>query len=168
MQILTCFLFLGFVATPTLTFAQAQEVAFSSKYPAGSIVIHTEEHALYFLKNSEQAIRYPIAAPKRGKEWEGYAHVAGKFLKPDWSPPEDVRRDHPELPDVIPGGDKRNPMGAAALTLDRDQFAIHGTTNAMRRSIGHNASYGCIRMYNEDISDLFRRVRVGALVVKLP
>ena len=94
------------------------------------------------------------------------ARVAAKFVEPAWSPPDMVRRDHPELPDVIPGGSPRNPMGARALLLlDRDEIAIHGTTRAMRASIGAAASYGCIRMLNEDVIDLFDRVAVGAPVM---
>ncbi|MCC2108739.1 MAG: L,D-transpeptidase, partial [Hyphomicrobiales bacterium] len=83
------------------------------------------------------------------------------------APPAVVKRDHPELPNLIPGGSPRNPMGVAALTLNRDQIAIHGTTRSMRRSIGSAASYGCIRMYNEDVADLYNRVSVGTQVVML-
>jgi lipoprotein-anchoring transpeptidase ErfK/SrfK len=97
-------------------------------------------------------------------EWSGYAHVTGTYSHPAWAPPAIVRRDHPELPNYIPGGDPKNPMGAAALTLDRSEIAIHGTAATMRGSIGTAASYGCVRMYNEDISDLYQRVSVGALV----
>ena len=79
-----------------------------------------------------------------------------------------MKRDHPELPDVIPGGSPRNPMGARAITLDRDEIAIHSMTLAMRASIGTAASYGCIRMYNEDVIDLFDRVAVGAPVMMMP
>ena len=79
-----------------------------------------------------------------------------------------MKRDNPNLPDIIPGGSPSNPMGPRALTLDRSEIAIHGTTQSMRRSIGSAASYGCIRMYNEDIVDLFDRVRVGTAVVAIP
>ena len=79
--------------------------------------------------------------------------------------PNSVKRDHPELPDVIPGGSPHNPMGARAITLDRDEVAIHGTTSTMRASVGTAASYGCIRMFNEDVIDLYDRVSVGAPVV---
>ena len=76
-----------------------------------------------------------------------------------------VSRDHPELPAIIKGGSPSNPMGVAALTLDRAEIAIHGTSNKMRRSIGTAASYGCIRMLNEDVTDLYQRVSVGTPVV---
>lgn len=142
-------------------FPQAAELA------PGTIVISARQRALYYVLDSARAIRYPVAVPRRGKEWSGYAHVDGKYLHPDWAPPAIVKRDHPELPNLIRGGSSHNPMGVAALTLDRDQIAIHGTTRKMRRSVGTAASYGCIRMYNEDIADLYRRVSVGAQVVML-
>lgn len=78
--------------------------------------------------------------------------------------PQMVRRDHPRLPNFIPGGAPNNPMGARAILLDRDEIAIHETTRAMRASIGTGASYGCIRMLNEDVIDLYDRVAVGASV----
>mgnify|MGYP003330409947 FL=1 len=86
---------------------------------------------------------------------------------PAWSPPAEVKRDNPRLPAVIPGGAPNNPMGARALTLDRREIAIHGTTAAMRASIGTAASYGCIRMFNEHIIDLFNRVSVGTRVLSV-
>ncbi len=130
-----------------------------------SIYISLRERALYFVTGSQDAIRYPVAVGRRGKEWTGKAYITGKYLSPAWSPPDEVRRDNPSLPDVIPAGSPHNPMGAAALTLSLDEYAIHGTTLKMRQSIGTAASYGCIRMYNEDVLDLFQRVEVGTLVV---
>ena len=84
--------------------------------------------------------------------------------RPDaWSPPADVKHDKPFLPDVIPGGSAKNPMGVAAMTLNGGQYAIHGTN--VPSSVGGFVSYGCIRMYNQDISDLFGRVSVGTPVI---
>ena len=134
----------------------------------GTIVISASQRKLFYVVGPGVAIRYPVAVPKRGKEWSGYASIDGKYLRPDWSPPASVRADHPELPDLIPGGSPRNPMGVAALTLDRGQVAIHGTTSKMRASIGTAASYGCIRMLNEDVADLYSRVSVGSPVVMQP
>lgn len=152
---------------PTLESARAagQVVAFQQDLDHGSIVIRKKERALYYILDGESAIRYPVAVPKSGKEWSGYARVDGKYMAPAWSPPAEVKRDNPNLPDVIPGGSPNNPMGAAALTLDRSEIAIHGTTSKMRKSIGTAASYGCIRMLNEDILDLFGRVEVGTSVL---
>jgi lipoprotein-anchoring transpeptidase ErfK/SrfK len=122
---------------------------------------------LYLIVDARTAIAYPVAVAKRGKEWSGPARIAGKFVAPAWSPPDLVKRDHPELPELIPGGSPSNPMGARAITLDRDEIAIHGTIRAMRASIGTAASYGCIRMLNEDVIDLFDRVAVGAPVMMM-
>jgi lipoprotein-anchoring transpeptidase ErfK/SrfK len=149
--------------------ASAREhVAFSQGYPAGTIIIKQSERALYFTMGSGTAIRYPIAIGRAGKAWQGETFVQGKFYSPAWEAPDVVRRDHPELSSVIPGGSPRNPMGAAAITLNLSQVAIHGTTARMRKSVGTAASYGCIRMYNEDVMDLFHRVDVGTPVVSIP
>jgi lipoprotein-anchoring transpeptidase ErfK/SrfK len=137
-------------------------------YRPGSIVISQHLRKLFFVVQSGEAIAYPVAVAKRGKEWSGYAKVEGKYVEPAWSPPDSVKRDHPELPEVIPGGSPHNPMGARAITLDREEVAIHGTTQKMRASVGTAASYGCIRMRNEDVIDLYDRVRVGADVVMVP
>lgn len=160
-------LFGGFIALPKASSAAERVVPYaqSGDLRPGTIVISARQRVLYYVLDNSRAIRYPIAVPKSGKEWSGYATVNGKYSNPDWAPPAVVKRDHPELPNLIPGGSPHNPMGVAALTLDRDQIAIHGTTKSMRRSIGSAASYGCIRMYNEDVADLFSRVSVGAPVV---
>ena len=85
-------------------------------------------------------------------------------FNPAWSPPEEVLRDNPRLPPVYPGGSPENPMGPRALTLSGGEgYAIHGTSRP--HSIGTFASYGCIRMFNEDILDLFERVKVGTEVL---
>ena len=93
--------------------------------------------------------------------------INGKQLSPAWSPPEEVRRDKPSLPKVVPGGGPANPMGAAAMTLSGSgEYAIHGTNDP--RSIGGFVSYGCIRMYNADVLDLYNRVSWGTTVVVTP
>lgn len=138
-------------------------VGFADAVPPGTIVIRSAERSLYLVGRDGTAIRYPVAVGKPGKQWYGWARVDGKYVEPAWSPPDEVKRDNPRLPDVIPGGSPHNPMGLRALTLDRDEIAIHGTN--MRRSIGTFASYGCIRMFNEDIVDLYERVRVGTAVL---
>ena len=151
------------------TAAQAREaVLISSEYPSGMIIIKQSERKLYWTEGNGQAIRYPVAIGMSGKAWRGETAIEGKFLQPAWSPPDVVRRDHPKFPDVIPGGSPGNPMGAAALTLKLSEIAIHGTTPSMRKSIGTAASYGCIRMLNEDVTDLYGRVEVGTPVVSIP
>lgn len=145
---------------------QARErVAFDAGVPAGTIVVRASERALYLDLGDGTAIRYRVAVPRPDKMWTGWRRIDGKHVRPAWTPPPDVRRDLPHLPDLIPGGAPNNPMGEAALTLDDGLTAIHGTTRTMRASIGSAASYGCIRMRNEDIVDLFQRVRVGTPVV---
>jgi lipoprotein-anchoring transpeptidase ErfK/SrfK len=89
--------------------------------------------------------------------------INGKQLRPAWSPPAEVKRDKPSLPNVIPGGSPSNPMGAAAMTLSGGEYAIHGTNQPS--SIGGFVSYGCIRMFNADVLDLYSRVGWGTTVV---
>jgi len=156
---------MGFMAC---SLAQAREaVSFPSPYGPGTIVISQSARKLFLVTSPQSAIAYPVAVAKRGKEWSGYAKVDGKYVDPAWSPPDSVKRDHPELPEVIPGGSPHNPMGARAITLDRNEVAIHGTTRTMRASVGTAASYGCIRMLNEDVIDLYDRVSIGAPVVMI-
>jgi lipoprotein-anchoring transpeptidase ErfK/SrfK len=152
-------------ATPALA---SQTVSVPSTYPAGMIIIKQSERKLYFTTGDGTAIRYPVAIGKTGKAWRGQTFIEGKFIAPAWSPPESVLHDHPELPPVIASGAANNPMGAAALTLKLSEVAIHGTSAKMRASVGTAASYGCIRMLNEDVVDLFDRVKVGTPVVSIP
>ncbi len=143
-----------------------QEVSFRDDYSRGTIVVKTSERRLYYVLGGGRAIQYVVGVGRAGKAWSGTAYINGKFRKPAWSPPAVVKRDNPRLPDVIPGGTPQNPMGAAALTLSGGgEYAIHGT-NAPG-SIGGFVSYGCIRMYNHDIEDLFDRVHYGTQVVVL-
>ena len=144
--------------------ASASEVVpYEGSVRAGTIVIKTAERRLYWVIGNGTAIRYPVAVGRPGKQWQGAAQVSGKYVQPAWSPPDEVRADNPKLPNVIPGGSSHNPMGPRAMTLSGGQYAIHGTNKPS--SIGTFASYGCIRMYNQDIVDLFDRVSVGTPVV---
>jgi lipoprotein-anchoring transpeptidase ErfK/SrfK len=158
---------LGLVVLPGASAAR-NVVAYNAAVEAGTVVISARQRSLFLVMGNGTAIRYPVAVPKSGKEWSGYAHIDGKYVNPDWVPPPVVKRDHPELPNFIRGGSPHNPMGMRALTLDRNQVAIHGTTHKMRASIGTAASYGCIRMLNEDVVDLYERVSVGTTVVMTP
>jgi len=163
------FAFVLAVAMPgaAATGALAREVVpFQASVSPGTIVIRTGERRLYYVRGDGTALRYRVAVGRPGKQWFGEARVDGKYVRPAWSPPAEVRRDNPRLPDVIPGGSPGNPMGARALTLDLDEYAIHGTNRP--GSIGTFASYGCIRMLNEDIVDLYEQVHVGTRVVVTP
>ncbi len=134
-----------------------------SDISAGTIVIKTKERRLYFVNGDGTATRYTVAVGKPGKQWEGQAAISRKVRRPDWAPPAEVKNDNPKIPDLIPGGAANNPMGEAALVLSKDEYAIHGTN--VPNSIGRFASYGCIRMLNDDILDLYERVDVGTKVV---
>ena len=158
---------LGLLAFPQ-TAAARNMVAFSPNVQPGTIVISAHQRRLYLVVGNGVAISYPVAVPRRGKEWSGVASIGAKYVNPDWTPPAVVKADHPELPNLIPGGSPRNPMGVRAMLLDRGEIAIHGTTHKMRSSIGTAASYGCIRMLNEDVADLYDRVSVGSPVVMQP
>src|SRR5215218_9451888 len=144
--------------------ASAREVVpYEGSVRAGTIVIKTHERRLYLVLGDGTAIRYPVAVGRPGKQWQGWSQVNGKHVQPAWTPPAEVRADNPRLPHVIPGGAPNNPMGPRALTLSGGEYAFHGTNRPS--SIGTFASYGCIRMYNQDIVDLFERVSVGTQVV---
>src|SRR5262249_17461921 len=96
--------------------ASGSVVAFGG-YSPGTIVVHTGERRLYLVMGNGQAVRYPVGVGRRGKQWSGMSRIDGKYLSPAWSPPYEIRREHPELPRVIPGGAPNNPMGVAAMTL---------------------------------------------------
>ena len=143
--------------------AQAREVVpFADGIGPGTIVVRTNERRLYLVNGDGTAIRYPVAVGKPGKQWSGATQIDGKYYQPDWSPPAEVKRDNPRLPNLIAGGSPHNPMGAAAMTLAGGEYAIHGTNRP--NSVGTYASYGCIRMYNQDVVDLYARVDVGTQV----
>jgi lipoprotein-anchoring transpeptidase ErfK/SrfK len=151
----------GIVMSPEAK-ARPEIVDISGEYTPGTIVVKTHERRLYLILDSGRAMRYPVGVGKTGKQWAGTTKIDGKYLRPAWSPPSEVRRDKPGMPDVIPGGSPRNPMGVAAMTLAGGEYAIHGTN--VPNSVGGFVSYGCIRMLNDDISDLYQRVSVGTTV----
>jgi lipoprotein-anchoring transpeptidase ErfK/SrfK len=157
---------LGLVVAAGEAAAAPTPVNFKTPHSPGTIVIKTSARQLYFVTAPGRALRYPVAVGRLGKQWTGTSSIVGKYIKPDWAPPAEVRADNPGLPKVIPGGTPGNPMGAAALTLARPEYAIHGTNRPS--SIGTFASYGCIRMFNPDIMDLFQRVSFGTPVVVTP
>jgi len=148
---------------PTAAEARPDVVGFRGDYAPGTIVVRTNERRLYLVVDQDHAVRYPVGVGKAGKQWAGTTHIDGKYRHPAWSPPAEVKRDKPGIPDVIPGGSPRNPMGVAALTLEGGEYAIHGTN--VPGSVGGFVSYGCIRMLNEDITDLYQRVSIGTPVV---
>ncbi len=138
-------------------------VGFAGNYSAGTVVVRTGERSLYYVLGNGKAMRYSVGVGRAGKQWTGTSMIDGKHLAPAWSPPAEIKRDKPGIPNLIAGGSPRNPMGAAALTLSGGQYAIHGTN--VPGSIGGFVSYGCIRMYNADVLDLYSRVGFGTTVV---
>src|SRR5215813_12071901 len=148
---------------PARAQAHGDRVSVKDSYLPGTILIRTGERRLYYFVGSGEAIRYPVGVGRAGKQWSGTSFIDGKYIKPAWSPPAVVKRDKPHLPNYIAGGSPRNPMGAAAMTLHGGEYAIHGTN--VPNSVGGFVSYGCFRMYNQDILDLFARVSVGTTVV---
>jgi lipoprotein-anchoring transpeptidase ErfK/SrfK len=143
--------------------ARPELVSVHNQYSPGTILVKTNERRLYLILDDDHAMRYPVGVGKAGKQWAGTTRIDGKYRNPAWSPPDEVKHDKPELPEVIPGGSPRNPMGVAAMTLAGGQYAIHGTN--VPGSVGGFVSYGCIRMLNTDITDLYERVSVGTTVV---
>lgn len=157
-----CVAVAGVVLGQAPALAAPEMVAFTAGYRPGTIVVNTSERRLYLVLGGGAAVRYKVGVGKAGKQWSGTTKIDGKYLNPAWSPPSEVRRDKPGMPDVIPGGSPRNPMGVAAMTLAGGEYAIHGTN--VPGSVGGFVSYGCIRMLNDDISDLYQRVPIGTTV----
>jgi len=146
--------------------SSAREIVRFNGYSAGTIIVKTNERRLYYILDDGKAIRYPVGVGKAGMAWSGTAFIDGKYIKPGWMAPASIRRDPTRTPSVIPGGSPGNPMGAAAMTLSGGgEYAIHGTNNP--GSIGGFVSHGCIRMYNQDVMDLYERVSFGTKVVVL-
>ena len=129
----------------------------------GTILIRTAERRLYFVLGAGMAMAYPVGVGRADRQWVGASTITGKYVRTNWAPPAAVKRDKPNLPDLIPGGAPNNPLGVAAMTLAGGEYAIHGTNRP--NSIGGFVSYGCIRMTNADIVDLYDRVRVGTPVL---
>lgn len=153
----------SFFSFPAIsTSASAREVvAFNGNASPGTIVVRTQERKLYLVLGDGRAMRYTVGVGRAGRQWAGRAFINGKHVRPAWAPPPDLRK--PGMPAYIPAGSPDNPMGAAALTLSGGDYAIHGTNNP--GSIGGYVSAGCIRMYNQDITDLYDRVSVGTPVI---
>ena len=148
---------------PRPAHAHGDTVAMRDGYMPGTIVVKTHERRLYYVLGGGQAIRYPVGVGRAGMQWSGTSFISGMYRSPAWLAPVSIRRDYRSGASVIPGGSPHNPMGVAALTLSGGEYAIHGT-NAPG-TIGGFVSHGCIRMFNEDITDLYNRVNIGTRVV---
>ncbi len=139
-----------------------QEVSYETAHAPGTIVVDTEERRLYLVLENGRALRYGVGVGKPGFEWGGVQRVSMKREWPDWRPPAQMLRRRPDLPRYMPGG-VENPLGARALYLGNTLYRIHGSNEP--ETIGDAVSSGCIRMTNDDVVDLYDRVKVGARVV---
>ena len=142
-----------------------QEVAFQTKEPAGTIVVDTPNTYLYYVLGNGRAIRYGVRVGRDGFTWTGVQKITRKAEWPDWHPPAEMIERQPYLPRFMAGGEG-NPLGARAMYLGSTVYRIHGTNQPS--TIGKFVSSGCIGMLNEDVSDLFDRVKVGTRVVVMP
>jgi len=140
-------------------------IEYGSKEPAGTIVIDTAHTYLYLVLGNGKAMRYGVGVGREGFTWNGAEKVSRMAEWPDWHPPEEMIERQPYLPRFMAGGEG-NPLGARALYLGDTLYRIHGTNQPS--TIGTFVSSGCIRLTNEDITDLYSRVRVGTRVVVLP
>lgn len=139
-----------------------QTVSYSGREAPGTIVIDTPQRHLYLVQPGGQAIRYGIGVGRDGFRWSGVKNITRKAEWPDWRPPEEMLRRRPDLPTFMAGGPE-NPLGARAMYLGSSLYRIHGSNEPW--TIGQAVSSGCIRMRNEDVMDLYERVKVGTKVV---
>ena len=144
---------------------QRRTVVYPSDEAPGTIIVDTQNTFLYYILPGGTAIRYGIGVGREGFTWSGVKTVERKAEWPDWTPPPEMIARSPYLPRFMAGG-VTNPLGARAMYLGGTFYRIHGT-NAPS-TIGSRATAGCIRMANEDVIDLYDRVKVGTKVVVLP
>jgi lipoprotein-anchoring transpeptidase ErfK/SrfK len=137
-------------------------VAYSTKYKPGTIVVETSERRLYLVLEDGKAMKYGIGVGRDGFRWSGKHRITRTAEWPGWTPPAAMRKRVPDLPAYMPGG-PNNPLGARALYIGSTLYRIHGTSEPW--TIGQAVSSGCIRLTNEDVTDLYERVKVGAMVV---
>jgi len=142
-----------------------QEVSFVTKEPPGTIVVDTPNTYLYYVLGNNRAVRYGVRVGREGFTWAGVQKITRKAEWPDWHPPPEMIERQPYLPRFMAGGDG-NPLGARAMYLGATTYRIHGTNQPS--TIGKFVSSGCVGMLNEDVEDLFDRVKVGTRVVVLP
>jgi len=142
-----------------------QLVDYTTKEPAGTLIIDTPNTYLYLVLGNGKAMRYGIGVGREGFTWAGTERVSKMKEWPDWFPPTEMIERQPYLPRMMAGG-PGNPLGARALYLGNTLYRIHGTNQPS--TIGQTVSSGCIRLLNEDIEDLYSRVQTGTRVVVLP
>ena len=141
---------------------QKQVVAYHGSEPAGTVVIDTPNRFLFLVQDNGTAVRYGIGVGKPGFTWAGEKKVSAKKEWPDWTPPPEMLQRRPDLPHFMAGGPE-NPLGARAMYLGSSLYRIHGSNEPW--TIGQAVSSGCIRMRNEDVIDLYEKVKLGTKVV---
>ena len=139
-----------------------ERVSIAGNYTPGSILVNTAERRLYYMLGNGQAIRYGIGVGRDGFRWGGTHRVTAKKEWPSWTPPAQMLKRRPDLPRFMKGGED-NPLGARAMYLGSTLYRIHGSNEP--ETIGTAVSSGCFRMTNEDVTDLYDRVSVGATVI---
>ncbi len=139
-------------------------VQFTTQYAPGTIVVSTKERRLYYVMEDGKAIQYGVGVGRPGFQWSGSQAITRKAEWPSWTPPAQMLKRRPDLPRFMKGGPD-NPLGARALYLGSSLYRIHGSNEP--ETIGEAVSSGCFRMTNEDVTDLYDRVRVGARVIVL-
>ncbi len=137
-------------------------VSFSPQYGKGQIIVSFGDRRLYYVSRPGEAISYPIAVPREQSRWQGVTAVTQKRENPSWTPTPTMVAENPRLPRWVPGGHPMNPLGVRALYLGSSMYRIHGTDAPW--TIGTAVSKGCIRLYNQDVLDLYPRVSVGTKV----
>jgi hypothetical protein len=137
-------------------------VRFAPQFGPGEIIVSFGDRRLYHVTRSGEAISYPIAIPRDEDRWEGITAVSDKKINPAWRPTAAMLAENPRLPPWVPGGHPMNPLGVRALYLGSSTYRIHGTDAPW--TIGTAVSKGCIRMYNQDVLDLFPKVSIGSRV----
>ncbi|KQU50417.1 hypothetical protein ASG72_17560 [Bosea sp. Leaf344] len=137
-------------------------VSYPTRHAPGTIVVNTQERRLYLVMPDGKAMRYGVGVGRPGFDWAGSQSITRKAEWPSWTPPSQMLKRRPDLPRFMPGGPE-NPMGARALYLGSTLYRIHGSNEP--ETIGQAVSSGCIRMLNDDVIDLYERVKVGTRVV---
>ena len=137
-------------------------VRLTPQFENGEIVVSFGDRRLYYVTRPGEAISYPIAIPREQDRWQGVTTVSDKKTNPSWTPTPTMVAENPRLPRWVPGGHPMNPLGVRALYLGDSTYRIHGTDAPW--TIGTAISKGCIRMYNQDVLDLYARASIGGKV----
>lgn len=137
-------------------------VSFPRQYAPDQLIVSFADRRLYHIVEPGRAISYPIAVPRPENRWQGVERVSYKKINPTWTPTPEMRRENPSLPRVVSGGAPENPLGVRAIYLGNTLYRIHGTDAPW--TVGTNVSRGCVRMHNEHVIELYKKVRPGMKV----